>query len=131
MRKKRYGNERLTVLSSLMYINSAEIWSDLLKCYEKDLPLRIEIGCGKVLSGRIDTQNEVPASRTVLLRPQRVNHILGTDYPEEVIVECLMREGIKVLEMDEDGALICAIPAYRMDLAIEEDLIEEDIAHEH
>lgn len=47
MRKKRYGNERLTTLSSLMYINSDEIWADLPKSYEKELPLRIEIGCGK------------------------------------------------------------------------------------
>ena len=47
MRKKRYGNERLTVLSSLMYISEEEIWSDLPKIYENELPLRVEIGCGK------------------------------------------------------------------------------------
>ncbi|MBQ7921317.1 MAG: tRNA (guanosine(46)-N7)-methyltransferase TrmB [Clostridia bacterium] len=47
MRKKRYGNERLTTLSSLMYTNPEEIWSDLPESYEIARPLRIEIGCGK------------------------------------------------------------------------------------
>ena len=40
-------------------------------------------------------------------------------------MECLTREGIAIQEMDEEGALICTIPSHRMDLAIEEDLIEE------
>lgn len=87
--------------------------------------LMVEIGCGKVLRGRVDTQKEAPALRTVRVRPDRVNHVLGTDFPEEIIMECLTREGIAIQEMDEEGALICTIPSHRMDLAIEEDLIEE------
>jgi len=47
MRKKRYGNERLTALSSLMYTGKEEVWSDLPDCYAAEQPIRIEIGCGK------------------------------------------------------------------------------------
>ena len=79
--------------------------------------LMVEIGCGKVLRGRVDTQKEAPALRTVRVRPDRVNHVLGTDFPEEIIMECLTREGIAIQEMDEEGALICTIPSHRMDLA--------------
>ena len=47
MRKKRYGNERLACLSTLVWQSVAEIWDDLPCAYEEEQPLCIEIGCGK------------------------------------------------------------------------------------
>jgi len=47
MRKKRHGNERLEALDALFIHSQGEIWTDLPSHYEKDQPLRIEIGCGK------------------------------------------------------------------------------------
>ncbi len=47
MRKKRHGNERLTVLSALFVPETWEESWDLPSLYENDRPIRIEIGCGK------------------------------------------------------------------------------------
>ncbi|MBQ3176500.1 MAG: hypothetical protein IJB52_01645, partial [Clostridia bacterium] len=47
MRKKRHGNERLEALGALFVKEEGEVWTTLPSYYEKDQPLRIEIGCGK------------------------------------------------------------------------------------
>ena len=47
MRKKRYGNERLACLSSLVWQSDNEIWEDLPRAYAVAQPLCLEIGCGK------------------------------------------------------------------------------------
>lgn len=83
-----------------------------------------ELNCGTVLKGRVDTQIEAPKKRKVTARPERINHILGTDLSAEMMIECLKREHIEV-EYDKKGALVCTIPYSRQDLAIEEDIAEE------
>ena len=83
-----------------------------------------ELGCGRVLQGKIDTQQEVPAPRVILARPWRINALLGTDIPEEVMVECLEREHLDV-ELNEAGELVCTVPFARQDLTLEEDIAEE------
>ncbi len=47
MRKKRHGDERLAALSALFVPYEGEESWDLPSLYEKDAPIRIEIGCGK------------------------------------------------------------------------------------
>ena len=87
--------------------------------------LMVELGCAKVLCGKVDTRAREPEEIQVSVRYERVNQILGTDLPIEVILECLQREHIEA-EVQADGeTIICKIPSYRQDLRIEEDLIEE------
>ncbi len=47
MRKKRHGNERLLALSSLFYPVGEENWVGASEIFKNDLPLKLEIGCGK------------------------------------------------------------------------------------
>ncbi len=68
--------------------------------------------------------SELPKSRTVRLREEKVESLLGVAIPREEIEEILVRLGLEVLEQDEAGWLF-AIPSYRFDIAIEPDLIEE------
>jgi len=47
MRKKRHGNERLLALSALLYPNSSENWIPTSEVFGNELPLKLEVGCGK------------------------------------------------------------------------------------
>lgn len=47
MRKKRHGSERLLALSALLYPNTAEKWIPSAEVFGNELPLMLEIGCGK------------------------------------------------------------------------------------
>ncbi len=47
MRKKRHGNERLLALSSLLYPQIEDGWVPSAEIFKNDLPLKLEIGCGK------------------------------------------------------------------------------------
>lgn len=46
MRKKRNGQKRLRMLSSIIFTDPASL-SDPASVFENDFPLRLEIGCGK------------------------------------------------------------------------------------
>lgn len=69
------------------------------------------------------TGEEVPA-RTVLLKVDNVERLLGKAFSADEIVEVLTGLGIELLDRSGES-LSFAIPSYRYDLAIEADLIEE------
>lgn len=67
MRKKRRGSERLLALNAL-FIGDDDIKSGVSCCFDKNLPLRLEIGCGKgefirKLSRRDDGYNYIAMER--------------------------------------------------------------------
>jgi len=81
------------------------------------------LGAGEVLRGVYDVYPD-PIDRTVIrLRPERVNHVLGTDISAAEIKGYL--EKLDFTVQDQGGELLVTVPTYRPDLAIEEDLIEE------
>lgn len=47
MRKKRHGNERLLALSALLYPNFDKKWVQPSEVFGNELPLILEVGCGK------------------------------------------------------------------------------------
>lgn len=61
--------------------------------------------------------------KEVRLRPARVNQILGTNYTVQEIREVMERLQFAVAE--DGDVLVVAIPSYRQDIEIQEDLIEE------
>ena len=61
--------------------------------------------------------------RTVLLRPERVNYILGTFFSREEIAGVMRRLNFGVAEAGDD--LLITVPSYRQDVFGEVDLIEE------
>ncbi len=75
--------------------------------------------CGDVLDGMIDVINYVPESRTMLLEPEKINNLLGTNIPEEDMVKYL-----NLLEIPVDGRTI-QVPSWRPDLNLMADIAEE------
>ncbi|MCC6160493.1 MAG: phenylalanine--tRNA ligase subunit beta [Deltaproteobacteria bacterium] len=86
--------------------------------------LMAELGQGRIVTGMID---EYPAKREPLCvraRASRVNWILGTELTQDRVRELLGSIGILAQPLDGD-ALEARVPAFRVDLTREIDLIEE------
>ncbi len=64
-----------------------------------------------------------PTSITVSL--PRINHLLGTDFAMEEVVDVLKRLALKPMQKQEE--IVLEIPSYRQDLCIEADIAEEII----
>ncbi len=75
--------------------------------------------CGDVMDGIIDIVNYVPQPKTVALEPEKINALLGTDIPEEKMVEYL-----KLLEIDVKDHQVL-VPSWRPDLNLMADIAEE------
>jgi phenylalanyl-tRNA synthetase beta chain len=74
----------------------------------------------------VDAQSEehLPKSRTVTLRSARLKSLLGISIPSDEVVDILTRLGLE-LESSISDSWTFSIPAYRFDISIEPDLIEE------
>lgn len=83
-----------------------------------------EISGGNVVSGFSDIHPVKTKSENVLLRPSRVNHLLGTELDTEQIVTILNRLEFTTKMQGEDE-LLCTVPTFRPDISREVDLIEE------
>ncbi len=82
-----------------------------------------EIGAGTVVKNHIDVYNTKAVPKTIALRPERANMLLGVEVPVEDMLKSLNGLGLK---SSFDGKLIHSeIPTYRLDIDIEADLIEE------
>ncbi|MCF6462096.1 phenylalanine--tRNA ligase subunit beta [Clostridium sp. Cult1] len=82
-----------------------------------------QIGAGKVIKGHIDVYENVRREKTIKLRPEKANNLLGTELSVEEMVDYLERLELKT-ELNENEINV-NIPTYRLDLNIEADLIEE------
>ena len=74
---------------------------------------------GDVLDGIIDIINYVPEARTLLLEPEKINKLLGTNIPKDEMVKYL-----NLLEIDVEGDTI-NVPSFRPDLNLMADIAEE------
>ena len=77
------------------------------------------LGAGDVLDGIIDVINSVPAPKTMLLEPEKINRLLGTHIPADDMVRYLAR-----LEIPVEGRTI-HVPSWRPDLNLMADIAEE------
>lgn len=86
--------------------------------------LMAEIAGAVVANGRVDA-NPVPVSpRTIVLRPERVNALLGTSLGASEVTGYLRR--LPGLDVVPDGeAFAVTVPTWRRDLEQEADLVEE------
>ncbi len=84
--------------------------------------LMAEIAGGKIAKGCLDENYYKEHKKTVMLRPERLNMVLGKEIPKDTVISAL-----KGLELDvKDGnPLYVDIPSFRVDISCEEDLIEE------
>ncbi len=69
-------------------------------------------------------QAQLPQRQPVSFRPARARKVLGFDIADVAMRTMLTRLGMQVAEQ-ADGSLLVTPPAYRFDIRIEEDLIEE------
>ncbi|HNX29259.1 MAG TPA: phenylalanine--tRNA ligase subunit beta [Syntrophomonadaceae bacterium] len=82
-----------------------------------------ELAGGEVVKGIFDVYPEPIQPLNILLRPERVNYLLGTDINDTEIRSCLNKLRFTVTETGED--LMVQVPTYRPDITLEVDLIEE------
>ncbi|GAB2188778.1 phenylalanine--tRNA ligase subunit beta [Sessilibacter sp. MAH1] len=68
--------------------------------------------------------DSVPAPVQVTLRKARIESGLGFSLADEDVLQILTRLGLEVVSSD-DSSWTFAIPSYRFDISIEEDLLEE------
>lgn len=94
------------------------------KAAQRAAQLLEEIAGGKVQKTELDLYPNPIKNAQVELVFDRVNKLLGTDLSHETMLDILERLNLELLSKDEKKALF-KIPAYRHDLLIEEDLIEE------
>lgn len=86
--------------------------------------LLAELGGGTVLAGRVDVYPQPKAPRKVTLRTQRVAEVLGAEVPGAECHRILGALGFRKLTGDEKAASF-EVPPARVDVSLEEDLIEE------
>ncbi len=87
--------------------------------------LMAEIAGGTVM-GKVDAWPGEVNFPPVLVRPDRINKVLGTDIAREEMIGILTRLGLDVHDPgDKSDTITVTPPAFRPDITIEEDIIEE------
>ncbi|HMD68388.1 MAG TPA: phenylalanine--tRNA ligase subunit beta, partial [Chitinivibrionales bacterium] len=79
---------------------------------------------GSVVPGRVDVYPAPVKRPTIRLRPSRVKLLLGVGIPKAAIASTLSSLQFECGDAGED-ALDCRAPAFRHDISVEADLIEE------
>ncbi len=94
------------------------------KAIERATRLLIDI-CGGEAGPIIDVTNEatLPKRETIRLRRSKLDRLIGHTIADEEVSDILKRLGCEVTEGQDEWHAVA--PAWRFDLAIEEDLVEE------
>lgn len=96
-------------------LNPHECYEALMRAFE----LVEQIGAGEVVRTYIDEKHFSEENETVEFNSKWINDFLGTQIPENDMIEYLERLGFKV----EDGKVI--VPFYRVDMHCKADVAEE------
>ena len=81
------------------------------------------VGAGKVCKGRVDVYPNPEAAKTINVRVDRINKVLGIDLAREDMVKIL--EGLEIKVAGEGNIMTVTPPTVRQDLLTEEDYVEE------
>lgn len=82
-----------------------------------------KIGAGKVVKGYIDVYEEKENRKPIILKPEKVNKVLGIELDNKSMINILESLEFKV-EKDGDQLKV-VVPSFRLDIEEEVDLIEE------
>ena len=72
----------------------------------------------------VEATDSLPEARQVTLRANRIERILGLSFTRERVEEILVGLGLELVVRHDEGWTF-AVPSWRFDIAIEEDLVEE------
>jgi phenylalanyl-tRNA synthetase beta chain len=86
-----------------------------------------ETAGGRILSGCLEARAAPPFAREIAFRPERVGRMLGLQVPVEQMRQILELLGCAV--NSRDALWLVSTPSFRVDLSLEEDLIEEIARH--
>jgi phenylalanyl-tRNA synthetase beta chain len=117
---------RLGLHSEASYRFEREIDRDgLRRAIDRAARLLAELAGGSVAPGVVEAVGRAPeAVVEIVLAPERVNRLLGTDFDRATIAALLAR--VDVTSADSgSGALRCRVPTHRNDLRRDVDLVEE------
>ena len=78
---------------------------------------------GTATAGSVDVYPDPVNKLTIVMRPERARALLGADFSDELMTDALARLGLR--PETNNGAVGTTIPTFRVDLKMEEDLIEE------
>ncbi len=78
---------------------------------------------GTVAKGVIDVFAAQPEPRVIIMRPARINKVLGTDISAARMIEVL--RGLELGVVEAGDVLHVTVPTFRADLLEEQDLVEE------
>lgn len=108
--------------SSMRFEKGSDI-NGLIYALNRAADLMQELAEGEIVQGICDQYPDPQLPLHIMLRPQRVNHLLGIDLSLEEIKGYI--EDLKFPVREEDGGLMVYVPTYRPDIEMEVDLIEE------
>lgn len=97
--------------------------ADIDAAADRLVALILETAGGTLCEGTVEAGAPLPAPRRVTVRHSRVRAILGTDIPLEEVVRALDTLGFSPVVRGD--AIDCSVPARRLDIEREIDLIEE------
>lgn len=83
-----------------------------------------KVAGGTIVKGMVDKKTHSFVPKKIICRPQRVNHILGTQLNPSEIFTMLFSAGMHMVEQPP-GQFQVLVPFFRHDLNLEIDLIEE------
>jgi len=109
--------------SSLRFEKGVDI-NGCLRAAERAAQLLQAMGACDVTEGNVDNYSNPVGNKTLSVRPDRVNHVLGTNISAGVCSDILSRLQFSVQEGTE-GEVLVTVPTFRPDISLEADLIEE------
>jgi phenylalanyl-tRNA synthetase beta chain len=96
---------------------------ECLRAADRAVELMCRIGAGRVAAGVVDVYPKPYTAKTIVLRPERVEKILGVPVPTGEMVDILERLGFA--PRGAAGSFVVSVPSHRFDVFREIDLIEE------
>lgn len=92
---------------------------------DRAVSLILEIAGGEALGGIIDVHRAPAESKPIVFRRHRYRDLTGLEVSLEAAAKILRNLGLTVEEDAANDQLLAVAPSWRVDLSIEEDLIEE------
>lgn len=94
-----------------------------LRAADRAAKLLLDMAAGEVAPGAVDAYPVKHVPKTVIIRPERVGHLLGVKVEKQEIAGIL--RGLEFMIKESNGDLLATVPAHRPDVSLEADLIEE------